>query len=318
MNSANTKSKIPEENFNSLETDCPFQVQSAIREDSGFFSESFKESFSPEKGDKRGSLKDIAELEENMECVDINDDRGAQEMMKSEESKRSAELVMSVLEQDKDGDTQLHMAIIQEMDDIAMIMIYLISNIDPELLDTPNLLLQTPLHLAVIIRSRELVEHLLQSGADPGSRDLQGNTPLHIACHYGYDDLVSSFLRCSKDRKNKFNLIKGINDRNYDGQTCLHLSTFHTGLPVIKLLTTFGADVNARDGKSGKTILHYAADNGNTILLDFILQLPDVDVNCRTYAGQTPLALARGRGYQDILSALRKYGGKEYDNFEDT
>ncbi|XP_061171780.1 NF-kappa-B inhibitor alpha-like [Saccostrea echinata] len=317
MDSTPTKSKNPEENFNSLETDCPFQTPGANREDSGFFSESFKESF-PEKGDKRGLLKDIAELEENMECVGIKDDRDAQGMMKPEESKLSVELVMSILEQDRDGDTQLHMAIIQEMDIVAMTMIYLISNIDPELLDTPNLLLQTPLHLAVIIRSLELVEYLLQSGADAGSRDLQGNTPLHIACHYGYDDLVLSFLTCSNDRQNTFNLIKGINDRNYDGQTCLHLSTFHTSLPVIKLLTTFGADVNARDGKSGKTILHYAADNGNTILLDYILQLPGVDVNCRTYSGQTPSALARGRGHLDILSSLRRYGGKEYDNFEDT
>jgi ankyrin repeat protein len=318
-----------EETCSSLETDCPYQTHSVVREDSGFYSGPFKDSLqdryetsSMEKIKELEEKMDSVELEQKMECADIGDDvigtHDSLGMTKSEGNKYSVKTVLSILDQDKDGDTQLHLAIIQESTQVAMVMIFLVSNLDSELLDIPNMMLQTPLHLAVLLRSVDLVESLIYCGADYECRDLHGNTPLHIACYYGYDEIVTCFLKFVNGSHTKPSLFRGINDRNYDGQTCLHLSTVNTSLPVIKLLTMYGADVNARDGKSGKTILHYAAEAGNTILTDYILQLRGVDVNSRSYAGQTPTTLARGRGYLDIFTALKKHGGKEFKDYEDT
>ena len=38
-----------------------------------------------------------------------------------------------------------------------------------------------PLHFAVISNNEKLVELLLQKGSDPNHKDVQGNTPYHIA-----------------------------------------------------------------------------------------------------------------------------------------
>lgn len=300
------------ENFDSLETDCSIQTREP-REDSGFFSGPYKESLCKEEKEPI-SPKEIGLLEESMESVGISD----QAVSTSADSGNLVKTVLRVIEQDLDGDTLIHIAIIDDEEHIAKTMISIVSIIDPELLDIPNLLLQTPLHLAVLVRSAELVDFLVHSGADFGCRDLHGNTPLHIACYHGYDNIVASLLKYASDKKRKLTFIQELNDRNYDGQTCLHLSTFNNSLPVINLLSRYGADVNARDGKSGKTILHYAAEMGNTILMDYILQLPGVDVNSQTYAGLTPSSLARGRGFLDIWTTLRESGGKDREEIDDT
>lgn len=309
-------SNTAQDSLRSLETDGDSPVMiPGPREDSGFFSGTNKQCLEHLEKEKGFLSKEIMELEENMECVEINE----QTKIKSEACRSDfLKCILYIVESDLDGDTKIHIAVIQNHYHSAKQMVSMVSALDPELLDTPNLLLQTPLHLAVLVRNVELVELLAQHGADFGCRDLHGNTPLHIASYHGYDDIVACLLRYAGQRKSNSNFIPGINDRNYEGQTCLHLSTFNTNLPVIKLLTTHGADVNARDGKSGKTILHYAADTGNTILMDYILQLPGIDVNSRTYAGQTPTTLAKGRGYADIWITLRKFGGKDYENVEDT
>lgn len=64
-----------------------------------------------------------------------------------------------------------------------------------------------------------------------------------------------------------------------------------------------------QDGKSGKTVIHYAAESGNTLLLEFLLQYPSVNIQFRTYSGLTAIMLADGRGYNDIVYQLQKFGG---------
>jgi len=63
-----------------------------------------------------------------------------------------------------------------------------------------------------------------------------------------------------------------------------------------------------QDGKSGRTALHYAAESGHMALFTFLLSVPTVDLNCRTYSRLTPLMLARGRGHTEIIAKLRERG----------
>lgn len=53
--------------------------------------------------------------------------------------------------------------------------------------DTPNLIGQFPLHLAVENGNEDYVQILLNSGANPNITDANGVTPLHIS--YSYDSL---------------------------------------------------------------------------------------------------------------------------------
>ena len=58
------------------------------------------------------------------------------------------------------------------------------------LLNVQNFLLQSLLHLSVILNLPEVVRKLVSRGADVDVRDRNGNTPLHIACERGYYECV--------------------------------------------------------------------------------------------------------------------------------
>jgi len=121
----------------------------------------------------------------------------------------------------------------------------------------------TVLHLAVSGGSKELVEFLLSKGMDINARDSKGNTPLqHAILNYvmTYD---INFLESVK-----FLINKGanINNKNINGVTALHQVAGATGTgcvsrELLEILINKGADINAID-IDGKTALHYASGSG--------------------------------------------------------
>ncbi|KAL3878319.1 hypothetical protein ACJMK2_030682 [Sinanodonta woodiana] len=198
--------------------------------------------------------------------------------------------------QDMDGDTFLHHVIIMEQENIAIKMIDFLYNSD--LLNICNFLFQTPLHLAVLTRQTIIVKRLLEAGARTDIQDHRGNTPLHIACQIG-DSEIASLLMCNVSTR----FILEI--RNFDGLKCLHLAAFHNNTEVIRILLSGGADINAGDAKSGRTILHWAAESGKDELVDLLLWRKDVDINRETYDGITAFELARTNGHVEIMRKFR-------------
>ena len=72
-----------------------------------------------------------------------------------------------------------------------------------------------------------------------------------------------------------------------------------------------------QDGKSGRSILHYAAESGNLSLLDLLLQYNYLDINANTYGGLTPIMLAKGRGHAAIVCVL-KAARAQYDSSDES
>jgi ankyrin repeat protein len=92
-----------------------------------------------------------------------------------------------------------------------------------EWLDQPNNLLQTPLHLAVMTRLPQVVQSLVDGGADIEARDCKGDTPLHIACREGFDEIVHIFLTSTNSSQK---VSQDLEARNYDGMNlfpCMNL-----------------------------------------------------------------------------------------------
>lgn len=144
------------------------------------------------------------------------------------------------------------------------------------------ILLQTPLHLAIITEQAEIAEKLLQAGCDPEIRDYRGNTALHIACERGslrgfgvivqYGSFqLTSLLHCyNYDGMYNIAFISDITSQTmkrmvyisvpgirllivavvvvvfFAGHTCLHLAANSGFLAIVEQLISQGADINAQ------------------------------------------------------------------------
>ncbi|KAL0267461.1 UNVERIFIED_CONTAM: hypothetical protein PYX00_009721 [Menopon gallinae] len=207
--------------------------------------------------------------------------------------------------QDDDGDTQLHIAIIQGFIEVVFSLIRMAPH--PRFLDILNDVVQSPLHLAVLTHQSRIVRQLIVSGASVERRDRHGNTPLHLACEIGDFECVKALTESIAvlEVANAGLLYSGctqqvpqdFEERNYEGETCLHLSAYGGHLDILRHLIWFGADVNAREGKSGRTILHHAVETRNTKLLRFLLDECPIGPNglridTPDYAGHTAYQLA--------------------------
>ncbi|XP_077993179.1 NF-kappa-B inhibitor epsilon-like [Glandiceps talaboti] len=221
-------------------------------------------------------------------------------------------LSLEAFEQDDDGDNALHLSIIHNRQDVAEAIIDQAPSC--EFLDIHNDLLQKPLHLAVILKQSRICRKLIVAGATVDARDRHGETPLHLACSGGDMNTVQAVIEpLTADETYLFKgmrvpqLPQDLELKNYEGFTCLHLAAFGNQLEVLEYLVSKGADINAGDGKSGRTALHYAVENGNANLIRFLLHY-QAYVDTLTYNGCTPLHLAVGRGYQQGAEILMQAG----------
>lgn len=86
-------------------------------------------------------------------------------------------------------------------------------------------------------------------------------------------------------------------------------------LEIIKCLLEFGADLNAREGKQGRTILHKACEEANDTLVLFLLTecSSKLNIEAETYAGLTAYQIASANAiysskYHKIAQDLLKHG----------
>ena len=110
----------------------------------------------------------------------------------------------------------------------------------------------TPLHLASSKGHIEIVEFLLDHGADIELEIFNGDTPLLVAARYARHGKQYETIKTLLEHGAK------VNHKDEDGRAALHDAAMYSGKEVINLLISYGADVNARD-KHKSTPLHQAA-----------------------------------------------------------
>uniref|UniRef100_A0A8C9XW98 Poly [ADP-ribose] polymerase n=1 Tax=Sander lucioperca TaxID=283035 RepID=A0A8C9XW98_SANLU len=164
---------------------------------------------------------------------------------------------------------------------------------------------------------KDVVDHLLQTGANVHARDDGGLIPLHNACSFGHSEVVSLLLCQGADP----------NARDNWNYTPLHESAIKGKIDVCIVLLQHGADPNIRntDGKSAldlaepsakavltgeykKDELLEAARSGNEEKL--MALLTPLNVNCHASDGRksTPLHLAAGYNRVRIVQLLLQHG----------
>jgi hypothetical protein len=164
----------------------------------------------------------------------------------------------------------------------------------------------TPLVAALAWKKFRTAKLLRLSGADPNVQYYEGNTPLRSASCNGNVEMVQALLGLEAD----------VNRRNNNGWSPLHYIAVGLGEPnycqslahVARLLLDRGADVNARD--NGRwTPLHTATFTRRIEVIRVLLEC-GADVGAEDKQGRTPFLLAKGYGYDDIMTLLSEHGAK--------
>lgn len=111
----------------------------------------------------------------------------------------------------------LHLAIIEGVcESVILLLIRLFA--EQNLLNVPNNLQQTPLHLATIRRQDDVIAHLLRNGAKRKVFDHNLDTPLHIACRQGHMPSVKALHPVHADQELEQELHDVIESSNKEGE----------------------------------------------------------------------------------------------------
>ncbi|NXX84788.1 IKBE inhibitor, partial [Urocolius indicus] len=209
----------------------------------------------------------------------------------------------------EDGDTLVHLAIIHCVPTVALCCI---AQLPREVLEIQNDLFQTPLHLAVYLEQPSVIQALIHKGVNPGLQDRNGNTPLHLACeqqrlHCAQQLLQGTGTAPADGTAQSRGHHHDLQLQNWQGLACLHISTLKGNIPMMSLLLESGANIDVREGTSGKTPLHLAVECHNRKAVQFLLR-NGAYVDAQMYNGCTPLHLAVGRKDAAIAAILSHSG----------
>ncbi|XP_053348677.1 transient receptor potential cation channel, subfamily N, member 1 [Clarias gariepinus] len=163
--------------------------------------------------------------------------------------------------------------------------------------DTLTLRQQTSLHLAAISGKLDACNSLLNFGADITAKDIDGQTPLHLAAENDHSDVVKLFL---KHRPELATLP------NKEGVTCINIAAAKGSVTVIQELLKFsqGNASTLHNKVNGSCPLHLAAAGGHTEVVKVLLEA-GASAKEEDSDGMTAAHLAAQNGHTDILEVLK-------------
>jgi ankyrin repeat protein len=188
----------------------------------------------------------------------------------------------------------------------------------------------TLLHTA--LNSREMVEYLIEIGADIEARSDGQWTPLHSQAYGGHKDGVELLLEHGADieAKHAYDITPLLNSIRWNrveaakiliekgakvdspdtlGRTPLILSATKGYLELARIILEGDADVRIKDKNYNRTALHFAALNGHMNIVAELLK-KGADVNEKDGAGNTPLDYANTYGHEKVAKLLKSSGAE--------
>ncbi|KAJ1546036.1 hypothetical protein HK096_005624, partial [Nowakowskiella sp. JEL0078] len=191
-------------------------------------------------------------------------------------------------------------------------------------------LFATPLHHAVALNNLQIVDALLNAGADINAKDEPGRTPLFIAACDDRLEIVERLISCgaaldlanvdgvtalgSAVFQHHFEVAAALVLAGADVDTTwkcgcttlIHLAT-EGRLEAVNFLLSNGANVNFKEPKRLMSALHYAASKGYLEVVKLLIQ-NCADPEANTLDGITPLHLAASSNHVDVVQYLGTIG----------
>ncbi len=146
---------------------------------------------------------------------------------------------------------------------------------------------------AVAVDRSDEVTGLLARGMDPNTVDPHGEPMLVVAARAGFEPTFDALLRAGAkiDAKNGF------------GDTAIMVAALGGHLTLVKKLYARGAEINP----PGWTPLAYAATNGNTDVVRYLLEI-GAKPNALSANGTSPLMMAVRGGHVETVDLLLANG----------
>ena len=152
---------------------------------------------------------------------------------------------------------------------------------------------QTLLHAASLDGLDDVVQWLLDHGANSNTQNSDHSTPINFAAMLGRPSIVRMLLDHSAH----------INNANIAGHTPLHQASIFGFAEIVKLLLQRGADVKAQD-REYSTPLHLASSKGRADIVRLLLDHGTPNVDAEDQDGNTPLHLASSWARNEVMCLL--------------
>lgn len=156
------------------------------------------------------------------------------------------------------------------------------------------------LHFAIGSGNRQVVEFLLDEGADIEARARSYQTPLHFAAMEGHVQIAEEILDRGVDI---FSIME-------DKVQAIHIAAQRGHIPVCEFLYLRGSEYAAVADR-GMQPLHFAVLSGlehNEDMVKFLLKQPEVDIHAISDNEATALHYAASEGHADMVALLLDKG----------
>uniref|UniRef100_A0A8C5BHE1 Serine/threonine-protein phosphatase 6 regulatory ankyrin repeat subunit C n=1 Tax=Gadus morhua TaxID=8049 RepID=A0A8C5BHE1_GADMO len=184
---------------------------------------------------------------------------------------------------------------------------------------------RTPLHQAACCGHTQLLGYLIKAAVQADTLDcmldFSGYTPTHWAAYHGHEECLRILLEnkpLTIQEGHSFTplhcaLVNGqcgaakllmesggarmVNTRDPKGRSPLHAAAYSEKVDGLQLVLDQGAEVNAVDG-SGRSALMVAADRGQSMAVEMLLQQAKPDLTLLDVNNNTALHLACSKGHE--------------------
>ena len=187
------------------------------------------------------------------------------------------------------------------------------------------------LSLACRQGKQDIVELLLESGANVNHRNKAGNTPLLEACSQGHVDAARMLLdrgadidtptettldsaltwACTLGNERVVDLLltqsTNVEHRTKDGCTALMFASLAGHVKVAEMLLDHRAEINVESDSNKDSPLTFACWKGHQDVVELLLERR-ANIEHRTKEGFTPLMFAALGGHKEVAHSLLKHG----------